>query len=231
MLHLRCSTLNYTKFIPTFKAFKLISANKKQLERLAIIENPQLLRKFHERGLPLIVVGGHFGNWELLSHLKIGYDENHLCSIYKKQSSQLADKLVTWKRLRGRCIRLVESETAARTILKNRDKPVCYFLFSDQSPKPGSRFVVNFLGQQTLMINGPEVISRAAELPVVYMEMDKREEGNYILRFFEITENAAKCEKGYVTAKFAEFLERSITSNPPNWLWSHKRWKRGIEEN
>ena len=81
------------------------------------------------------------------------------------------------------------------------------------------------------MINGPELISKAAGLPVVFMEVNKIKRGRYILRFHEITENSAECEEGFVTGKFAELLESSITSNPSNWLWSHKRWKRGLEDN
>jgi hypothetical protein len=30
---------------------------------------------------------------------------------------------------------------------------------------------------------------------------------------------------GDITYNFAKILEESITSNPENYLWSHKRWK------
>ena len=217
---------------------KFASISKRQLKRLAIIENPQVLKKFHERCLPLVIIGAHMGNWEIMSNIinveggeDIGYDITQLCCVYKQQHSRLSDDIVKWTRLRGGGKKLVESGLAARTILRNKEKPICYFLFSDQSPKPGSKFRVSFLGQQTFMINGPELISKAAGLPVVFMEVNKIKRGRYILRFHEITENSAECEEGFVTGKFAELLESSITSNPSNWLWSHKRWKRGLEDN
>ncbi|MFA6758425.1 MAG: lysophospholipid acyltransferase family protein [Bacteroidales bacterium] len=212
---------------------KAVSLSKKTISKMGYIENPEILSKYYKKGCPVIVVGGHMGNWELLGkieHFKnsdlMGFTGHHINFIYKKQRSTVADDIIKWIRKANSNVQLIESKSAARSIIKSREKSGCYFLFSDQSPKPGSRFSLSFLNQPTLMLNGPEVISRSIGCPVVFIEMVREKRGEYIVRFHDITENAAECEPGYVTQTFARLLEKAIQQQPDNWLWSHKRWKR-----
>ena len=218
--------------------FKDLSLSKKQISRMCYIENPHLLKKYYDKNMSVIIVGGHIGNWELLGKIEhfanselAVYTGRHINFVYKKQKSKLANDIILWVRTINSDVTLVESKTAARTILKNKDKPACYFLLSDQAPHPGSKFLVSFLNQPTLMINGPEVISRAAGCPVVFFNMDREKRGKYVVRLTEITDNPASCEPGYITNTFASLLEKAIQEHPDNWLWSHKRWKRGVEDN
>lgn len=202
------------------------------------VQNPEVLEKHYRNNTPVIIVGGHMSNWEFLTKMEhfsngknLGFDGSHFNFIYKKQSSTVANEIINWTRTSNCKTQLIESNSAARVILKNKEKPACYFLFSDQAPLPGSKFLLSFLNQPTLMINGPEVISRSAGCPVVFLEMFREKKGKYIVRLHEITDNPTACEPGYITTTFAELLEKSIQEHPDNWLWSHKRWKRGVEDN
>jgi KDO2-lipid IV(A) lauroyltransferase len=45
----------------------------------------------------------------------------------------------------------------------------------------------------------------------------------------EITEfepNPKSTEPGEIMIRFMQQLEQKIKATPPNWLWSHKRWKK-----
>jgi KDO2-lipid IV(A) lauroyltransferase len=216
----------------------MISASKKKLSKLVKIENSEVLRAFFSAKKSVIVVGGHIGNWELLTKmdkfdvgLPLGYNGDQLKFIYKKQHSKFADRFVRWIRESNSGIELIESNSAARYILKNRDKTACYFLFADQAPLPGSKFVTKIFNQQTLMINGPEVISKSAGLPVVFLNMERVKRGAYTVKLTLVTNDASKEDEGFVTERFASLLESSVNANPHNWLWSHKRWKRTAQEN
>lgn len=216
----------------------MISASKKKLSKLVKIENPDVLRAFFSAKRSVIVVGGHIGNWELLTKmdkfdagLPLGYSGDQLKFIYKKQHSKFADRFVRWIRESNSGIELIESNSAARHILKNRDKTACYFLFADQAPLPGSKFVTKIFNQQTLMINGPEVISKSAGLPVLFLNMERVKRGAYTVKLTLVTDDASKEDEGFITERFAALLESSVNANPHNWLWSHKRWKRTAQEN
>ncbi len=216
----------------------MVSASPRQIAKVVKIENPGLLREFYEKGQSVLLCGGHIGNWELYSRLYsfegshlLGYPRGSHKIAYKKQHSRLADRISKWSRNDGKDMILIESNSLARSIIKNREDKCCYYLLADQSPMPGSKFAATFLNQQTLMINGPEVISKNVGLPVVYFEMERINRGHYNVKFTTITNNAKETENGFITEKFASLMEKSICSNPSNWLWTHKRWKRGVEEN
>lgn len=216
----------------------MISASERQISKIVKIENPEVLKYFYGKGQSVLLCGGHIGNWELYSRLcsfegarDLGYPRGKHKIAYKKQHSRLSDMISKWSRGNGRDIILIESNSMARAILKNKADMSCYYLLADQSPAPGSKFAANFMNQQTLMINGPEVISRSAGLPVVYFEMERLRRGRYNVKFTTVTENAGDTPAGFITEKFASLMEESIKSNPSNWLWTHKRWKRGVDEN
>jgi len=216
----------------------MISASKKLLGKLVKIENPEVLKDIFAANRSVIVVGGHIGNWELLTkmdsfddRLPIGYSGDQLKFIYKKQHSKFADRFVKWIRESNSGIELIESNNAARHILKNRDKTSCYFLFADQAPLPGSKFVTTIFNQQTLMINGPEIISRSAGLPVVFLNMERVSRGAYRVKLTLIADDPSVTAEGFITERFAVLLEGAVNATPENWLWSHKRWKRTLEEN
>lgn len=215
-----------------------ISANQAAMSKLLNVENPELLNLYSQRDKALLIIGAHMGNWELLPYIvqgasftSIGYSSEQLNFIYKKQHSKFSDRFIRWVRTRKNGVNLVESAAAARHIIKNSGSKGCYVLFSDQAPKPGSKFKTNFLNQETFMINGPEIISKAADLPVLFIEMKRERRGKYNIRFHEITSTPKESPAGFITARFAELLEKSICEAPDNWLWSHKRWKRGEAEN
>lgn len=227
---------NFTEIMA--ENIKMITLSAGKTCRMGKIVNPEMLLKYYQKGVPVIIAGGHTGNWEFLTRMdnfeggdKTGYSGEQFCFIYKQQHSALSDRIIRWVRTRNNSVRLVESGSAARTILKNKDVPACYFLFSDQAPLPGSKFRMEFLSQQTFMINGPEVISKAAGIPVLFVEMQREGRGRYLVTFHEIAEDPAQCEKGDITEGFARLLESCIKREPDNWLWSHKRWKRGVVEN
>ncbi len=214
---------------------KMLSYSRKNISKIASVENPEILNRYYKQGKSVIIAGAHIGNWELLTWMdffvrdeELGYKGNELKFIYKRQHSRLSDMVVGWTRQSRRDVELVESSRVAKRILSKRESPSCYFLFADQAPLPGAKFVLEFLNQPTAMINGPEVLARAADIPVVYLEMT-RVAGKYNIVFKEITSEPSACKKGYITSTYARMVESTIKANPSNWLWSHRRWKRKAE--
>jgi KDO2-lipid IV(A) lauroyltransferase len=216
----------------------IVSASRKSVSKMVAISNPDVLSEIYKRGDSVILVGGHTGNWEIITRMElfsspvpIGFEGDSLIVAYKRQHSKLSDKLVRWTRSGQKTANLVESGSLARYMLKNKNKKHCYVLYADQTPLPGSKFVVNFLHRETTMINGPEVLSRLIDCPVVYFEMMRERRGRYKIVLTKITDKPSDVPEGYITEKYARLLEETIISSPDNWLWSHKRWKRGVEEN
>lgn len=230
--------MNY-KFIADnfFESLWSISTRPANMHKFAKIENPQILKEIYDSGKSAIIVMGHKGNWELLPSFdmylhgkEMGYDCANIKFLYKRAKSETFDMLTKWIRSKHTPAMLLESKEAPRYMLKNRDEKSLYFMISDQSPSRGSKFAVNFLNQPTLMINGPEQLSKSLGYPVIYLDMNKIKRGKYVISLTKITDKPKEEPDGYITREFARLLENDILKNPDSWLWSHKRWKRSMDE-
>ena len=100
---------------------------------------------------------------------------------------------------------------------------------ADQYPRQGG-VPVMFLNQQTIFFAGAEFIARRLGLPVVYLDMEHRKRGSYHMKFSLICEDSRNTQRGFITREYARLLEEHINLDRHNWLWSHKRWKRGFTE-
>lgn len=228
----------YREFITNFSQIvaeniKLISLSPVKIKEMVTIANPEVLEHYFKNGKAVIITGGHIGNWEFLTKMhhfnggdKLGYNSSHFSFIYQEQRSKLSDKIVKRIRSSNSEVKLIPSQAAARTILKQSDVMQCYFLFADQCPLEGSKFKFNFLNRPTTFFGGPEVLSSRTGMATLFLRMERKEKGKYIVKFEEITDTPTTCEKGYITERYAQLLEEAIVSQPSNWLWSHKRWKR-----
>lgn len=222
---------NFTDIIA--ESIKNLTIPERKIREKITIENPQLLKSYWNEERSIIVVLGHIGNWELLASIgmfeggeRLGYHGSHFVFGYKGQNSKVADEIVNRvRKIRGG-VSLVESDSLARSVLRSRGKKLCYFLIADQSPPTGSRFEVDFLNVKSGVLNGPEVLSRAADLPVLYLDMRREERGCYSIKFKEITSKPKEEVEGYITESYFKLLEESIIKEPDSWLWSHRRWKR-----
>ena len=216
----------------------MVSKSLKRMGKIGYVENPEVVRELYDSGKSVIFVSGHQGNWEFypyiptfLSDSSVGFSAEYFKFVYKRQHNRFMDSLMRWIRTRGGDYELVESGSSARYIFKNKDKQSCYFLIADQAPLPGSKFKVNFLNQQTFIMNGPELIAMKTDIPVVFLNMERVKRGRYKVRFTLITEKPSETVSGEITEKYASLLEGSIQAKPDNWLWSHRRWKRRVDTN
>ena len=229
----------------TVESIWCLSASPKQLKSLIKIQNPELMYKQLSRDSNMLFVVGHSGNWELLliaiskasdymrAKSSASKEINPFYTVYKSAKGKVVDLMV--KKMRARRYNdlnlkgeLICSKKVIRKIFKSRNTIGSYGFIADQSPSSSDKFVINFLNQPTYMIAGPEYLARKLNMGVTYMYMNRIKRGDYEVKYTEITENAANEEDGFVISQFSKLLEKDIISNPYNWLWSHKRWKREI---
>lgn len=184
-----------------------------------------------------IIMVGHLGNWEIFTglpdlrtHYGIDIDNKDFVYVYKRPRNKTAEKVISRLRTKHGSCSIIEAHNILRHIVKHREGKAAYFFICDQNPgKSTSRFVVNFLNQKTYMIEGPESIAAKLGMPVLYCGLIRHGRRDNEAHFKLITENAAECPEGYVTATFASMLEQDIREHKPTWLWSHRRWKIRIQ--
>ncbi len=219
------------------------SASASELVKLVNVKNPEVLSDIVNRYGNAIVVMGHQGNWELISALAENpairtsehYGNADFVIAYKKLDNKVFDKVFHKIRMAGyekfrATGTIVESAELFRYVLSHRDRKSVYFMIADQTT-PHPKLIADFLNQKTAVFNGPEYISRKLGYPVVYLNNDRVSRGKYEITYTVITENPASCKEGEISGKFFRMLENGINANKPNWLWSHKRWKKNFDRN
>jgi KDO2-lipid IV(A) lauroyltransferase len=82
-----------------------------------------------------------------------------------------------------------------------------------------------FLNQETAFFQGVEKISKAYDLPVVYLSIRRPSRGKFVAQYEMIADSPRSLADGEVVERFARRLEADIIAQPEIWLWTHRRWK------
>ncbi len=194
--------------------------------------NPEIISRVFEQKQNIIIISGHYGNWEwnVLPILASGY---RILAVYKPQSSKFAGQLMkNMRQLTG--ITLVPMKDTFRVIsreLQKNSSPFVLLLMADQIPARGDiRFWTPFLNQETAFFTGGEKLAKRFGLPVFYVDQVKHRFARYEAKINPVYDGASISEEGAITRAFAELLEKSIREEPYLWLWSHRRWKYRRDE-
>ena len=215
--HHLCDTL-----VESLKAFSMTEPDVvKRFE----MKPSEFLEKVYKEGKSVIVVAGHYNNWEWpglasgpqMFHRPVGF--------YKPMTNRFIDEFVKKTRVRGRSVLVSINDTIA-VFKTNWGEPAGFYMIADQSPSSVRlAYWVQFLNQETATLHGPEKYARVYNMPVVYADIQKIARGSYVAEFILLCENPAQTKTGEITRKFMNMLESKIREKPEYYLWSHRRWK------
>lgn len=214
----------YTYFCDFWlEAFKLLGMSEQQVQERCPIKNVELFERLFEQQKSIIVVLGHYGNWEwcAASSCQISYP---LQLVYKPLSNTHFDTLA--RRIRSRFgIRLMPLDVAYREMAKRRQTPTATAFVADQAPSPEHAYWTEFLHQDTPVSSGVEKIARRLNRPVVFLSTNRLRRGFYEAVAEVLTDDPRATAEGFITELYTRRLEQQILEQPATWLWSHRRWK------
>ena len=202
------------------------SMSRDEIQKRYQLKNPEVVTSYFNAGQSIILVLGHTSNWEWAG-LALGMmaPEKILC-VYKPMRNKLINSHIKDARSRFGMILFPPAET--RTIIKKMvQEPKAIVLVADQSPPSAASAIwVNFFGQETGFVPGPEFFARRYNFPVINMDIRRIKRGFYTVKFVLISDQGRNSEKGDITSEYANQLEKLIRRDVGSWLWTHKRWKK-----
>ncbi|HIA35345.1 MAG TPA: lipid A biosynthesis acyltransferase [Flavobacteriales bacterium] len=208
---------------------KLLSLSEGQVRRMVEFRNGELLEELRHNKRGVLILQGHFLNWELSLMLgpQISKSKRHV--VYKKLSSNNFEKIIHKLRTKFGTNMLTMHETLDFIRNNEADSTAEHGLYhfgADQAPMMHKiEYWGSFLNQETPFFTGPENIAKELNIPVVYLDLQRVSRGKYLIEYRMVEENPANTEKYELTDKYISLLEEAINKNPANYLWSHKRWK------
>lgn len=209
---------------------KLFSMSQKELQERFRIVNTEIFDRLYNQGRSIILVGGHYNNWEIAGK---GFD---LCSPHQAIGiySPLKDKFFDNKICESRTkygVEIITREQVPRSFVANKNRLTMTIFGADQSPTFSKKVHwTTFLNQETSVHIGTELFAVKFNYPVVFIRVNKVKRGHYEGVLEVLDENPANSKQGEITEMHTKCLERTIQNQPQYWLWSHNRWKRKMTE-
>jgi KDO2-lipid IV(A) lauroyltransferase len=186
-------------------------------------EDIDTFQRIHHEGRNIIIIIGHYGNWEMLNRLPQLLNIPTQ-AVYKPLKNRFFDKVIKGSRSKYG-LRLIPSQQALRILIREKETPKVTFFIADQYPGSENGYPVSFLNQQTYAFSGAEKIAKILHAYVVYGALESIDDRTWQLSCTTICEAGQNTSEGVITQRYTTYLERSIRKNPAYWLWSHRRWK------
>lgn len=208
------------------ETLKTLTMSEKQALAHCGFQNQPWLTKLCDEHKSIIIVMGHYGNWEWAGPsftLSTGFQ---LVVIYKPLTNPWFEKmLVTMRTKFG--TRITPLEKTLRDMVANQNTLTATAFIADQSIVSKSAFYwTTFLHQDTAVFTGPEKLAKRFNYPVVFMNVTRIRRGYYTIIPELLFENPGQTGDNEISETFIRRLEKQIISDPVPWLWSHKRWKK-----
>ncbi len=195
-------------------------------------ENKELIDELYARGKGLILLSGHFGNWELLAFSAGLFSKADITIIVKPQKNYIADNYLNKLRALGGN-ETVSMYQSARTIVKVLREGKALALLADQSATEDKDIYVDFFGIPAATFETPAVLALKFRSPIIIGFAIRQKDLTYKVKLTEIPFNDLNDdEEGKIelTRRHVAKLEEAIRNNPGLWTWQHRRWKHTIKD-
>ncbi|MCX5667524.1 MAG: lysophospholipid acyltransferase family protein [Candidatus Omnitrophica bacterium] len=200
--------------------------NKENIDRFIKMEGIDIVDGSFARGKGTIILGSHFGNWELLGltfRVK-GYPGS---TIGRKIYFYKYDNWLNHLR-REQDINVIYRDESPRKMLKVLKDNKILGIVADQDVDSVEGVFVNFFGRPAFTPVGPVVLARATGASLVpTFVIRKHGHHRFIIeKPIELVDTGNK-EADLVTntQRWSDVIESYIRKYPDQWVWMHRRWK------
>lgn len=209
--------------LETFKTLTI--SERSAIKRCQLTpEALQLFNRYADENKSIIIVMGHFGNWEWAGNTFSLQCRHHLYVVYHPLSNKHFNGLIYRMRTRFGTGLIAMKDTFREMVQHKAELDATAFI-ADQTPAPDSAFWLTFLNQDTPVFQGTEKIARKMNYPVIYARVERVKRGYYEISAETLFDEPGKTTEGEITAAHTRALEKDIQRQPESWLWSHRRWK------
>ena len=195
-------------------------------DRMRIKLHPDYLKAIEEKRNIILVIG-HYGNWEYAQLRYSLLEERHrFVGIYKKIGNDLIEEYMYKARERfGTDLVEVKGTSKHINMVYESGEPFILALVGDQSPSKERGYWMDFLNQDTPVFFGAEHYAKKFNAQVFFCDIDRVKRGFYTYSVTPLIKEPLETENGEITEVYTKHLESIIKNKPELWIWSHKRWK------
>lgn len=194
------------------------------------VEGRENLHAAREKHKGLIFVGGHCGNWELMSlSFKKLFNEN-VWAIVRHQNNPYLNTVIEKMRM-SYGNKVIYNKAALRPILGVIKNDGAIGMLADQAVYEDNGARIDFLGRKAWANKAPAIIAHKTGVPLVPVFMHRAGDRHVLTIHLEYRLCGDRTEDGIGRdiQTLARYLEDFICAHPADWYWVHRRWKRAGE--
>jgi KDO2-lipid IV(A) lauroyltransferase len=195
------------------------------------VQGEEHLFRAAEQGKGILLLTGHFGNWEQASiGAMLQFDEfrDRFYAVRKSLSAGL-EQLI-FRRFRNAGLRVILRFDALAQVLRVLDQNDVVIFIMDQFTKEGAKgIMVDFFGREAGTNRSLALLAAHSGAAVIPTTAYRRPDGKHVMRFEApltwIPDDDPREEVRLNTRLYNEVLERFVLEHPDQWFWMHRRWK------
>jgi len=203
------------------------SMSEEHLMRRMQIPGIAAFRDRVKRGLPNVLISGHYGNWELLAMAGALHAHTPFVIVAHPLKNQSADVLLNSYRTRfGN--RIVPKHSAARELVRVLKEGGTVAFLADQHADGMRDPWVNFFGRSTPTYEAPAALALKYNAAMWYAFAHRQSDGSYnaplaAVPMADLTNTRDDVRE--LTRRHVVLLESAIREHPTMWSWQHRRWR------
>jgi KDO2-lipid IV(A) lauroyltransferase len=201
-------------------------------EALIRIEGGEHLEAAREQGKGVLLLTGHFGNWEVSTVAGIAqFREYHgLFHFIRRPLKPKWFNDFVMRRFRKAGFGTLDKAGSLDDILDLLENNEIVVSIFDQFTVKKYGIPSEFFGHQAHTFKSLAVLAQCTGAPVIPASSWREPNGKHVLRFEPpveiVTEGRTRDIISKNTKRFNEMLERIVLRHPEQWIWMHKRWKK-----
>ena len=206
------------------ETLKTLKMTEQEAREHCHFHSPEWLDRLYREKRSIILVMGHYGNWELAGPSFTLNTKFQLVVIYRPLSNTYFERMMVGMRTNFGT-RITPVNQTLRDMVANRGTITATAFIADQAAPQDKAYWTTFLNQDTPVFTGPEKLAVKFNYPVVYINMRRLRRGYYEVTPELLFEHPQQTSPNEISEGFMKRLENEIMIDPSVWLWSHRRWK------
>jgi KDO2-lipid IV(A) lauroyltransferase len=177
------------------------------------------------RGQGVLIVSGHFANWEIMPIAASRYGMDGAI-VYRPPNNPYVDRYISRARARKGYAEQISKHQGTRRIFTLLRGGKAILLLADQKTNEG--IPVPFFGRDAMTTPAPAALALKLKVPMIFASNKRLGGARFAVTVYPpltfVPSGDDDADMRAMTAAINHRLEEMVRADPAQWLWIHRRW-------